>query len=79
MYSVDTKCRFLYTHFAKKKVLISGKDRLVFITDRNSSSGMAPSSFFFEQVAEVDMLQSMTIMELVEIFRKIHWEKKILL
>jgi len=52
------------------------KDGRVLITDPNSSSGMAPSSFFFEQAAETGMLPSMIISELIEISRKIHEEKR---
>jgi D-alanine-D-alanine ligase len=52
------------------------KDGCVLITDPNSSSGMAPSSFFFEQAAEAGMLPSMVITELIEISRKIHEGKK---
>jgi len=51
-------------------------DGRVLITDPNSSSGMAPSSFFFEQAAEQGMLPSIIISELIEISRKIHREKK---
>jgi D-alanine-D-alanine ligase len=52
------------------------KDGRALITDPNSSSGMAPSSFFFEQAAEAGMLPSMIVSELIEISRKIHEEKK---
>ena len=52
------------------------KDGRVLITDPNSSSGMAPSSFFFEQAAEAGMLPSMILSELIEISRKIHEEKR---
>ncbi|MBW2648589.1 MAG: D-alanine--D-alanine ligase, partial [Deltaproteobacteria bacterium] len=41
------------------------EDGRVLITDPNSSSGMAPSSFFFEQAAEAGMLPSMIISELI--------------
>jgi D-alanine-D-alanine ligase len=51
-------------------------DGRVLITDPNSSSGMAPSSFFFEQAAETGMLPSMILSELIEISLKIHEEKK---
>ncbi len=54
-------------------VLNSGK---VLITDPNSSSGMAPASFFFEQAAEVGLLPSMIISELIEISLRIHEKKK---
>ncbi|HOD35495.1 MAG TPA: D-alanine--D-alanine ligase [Syntrophales bacterium] len=52
------------------------KDGRVLITDPNSSSGMAPSSFFFEQAAEQGMLPVMIISKLVEIALEIHREKK---
>ncbi len=52
------------------------KDGRVLITDPNSSSGMAPSSFFFEQAAEAGMLPSMIITELIEVSRKIHQGKR---
>lgn len=52
------------------------KDGRVLITDPNSSSGMAPSSFFFEQAAEQGMLPSMIITRLIEIAIRIHGEKK---
>ena len=48
----------------------------VVITDPNSSSGMAPSSFFFEQAAEAGMLPSMILSELIEISLRIHREKR---
>lgn len=51
-------------------------DSRVLITDPNSSSGMAPSSFFFEQAAEAGMLPSMIITELIEVSLAIHKEKK---
>lgn len=51
-------------------------DGRVLITDPNSSSGMAPSSFFFEQAAESGLLPSMIISELIEISLRIHKEKK---
>jgi len=51
-------------------------DGRVLITDPNSSSGMAPSSFFFEQAAEAGMLPSMILSELIEISIGIHGEKK---
>jgi len=54
-------------------VLESGR---VLITDPNSSSGMAPSSFFFEQAAEAGMLPSMIISELIDISIRVHREKK---
>lgn len=47
----------------------------VLITDPNSSSGMAPASFFFEQAAEAGLLPSMIISELIEISRRIHENK----
>jgi D-alanine--D-alanine ligase len=52
------------------------KDGRVLITDPNSSSGMAPSSFFFEQAACAGMLPSVVISRLIEISLKIHREKK---
>ena len=52
------------------------EDGRVLITDPNSSSGMAPSSFFFEQAAEAGMLPSMILSELIEISIGIHREKK---
>lgn len=51
-------------------------DGRVLITDPNSSSGMAPSSFFFEQAAEAGMLPSMILSGLVEASAGIHGEKK---
>jgi D-alanine-D-alanine ligase len=48
----------------------------VLITDPNSSSGMAPASFFFEQAAEAGFLPSMIISELIEISRRIHEKKR---
>ncbi|MBN2282310.1 MAG: D-alanine--D-alanine ligase [Deltaproteobacteria bacterium] len=54
-------------------ILESGE---VMITDPNSSSGMAPSSFFFEQAAEEGMLPSMIITRLIECSRQVHAEKK---
>lgn len=52
------------------------KNGRVLITDPNSSSGMAPSSFFFEQAACAGMLPSVVISRLIEISLKIHREKK---
>ena len=52
------------------------EDGRVLITDPNSSSGMAPSSFFFEQAAEAGMLPSMILSELIEISIGVHREKK---
>ncbi len=52
------------------------KDGRILVTDPNSSSGMAPSSFFFEQAAEAGMLPSMIISKLIEISLRIHREKK---
>ncbi len=52
------------------------KDGRVLITDPNSSSGMAPSSFFFEQAAEQGMLPGMIVSKLIEIAMRIHREKK---
>ncbi len=48
----------------------------VLITDPNSSSGMAPSSFFFEQAAEQGMLPGMIVSKLIETAMRIHGEKK---
>ncbi len=48
----------------------------VLITDPNSSSGMAPSSFFFEQAADAGLLPSMIISELIDISTRVHREKK---
>jgi D-alanine-D-alanine ligase-like ATP-grasp enzyme len=42
------------------------KDGRILITDPNSSSGMAPSSFFFEQAACAGMLPSMILGRLIE-------------
>lgn len=50
-------------------------DGRILITDPNSSSGMAPSSFFFEQAACAGMLPSMIISLLIRNARKIHEEK----
>ena len=52
------------------------KDGRVLITDPNSSSGMAPSSFFFEQAAEQGMLPGMIVSKLIETAMRIHKEKK---
>ncbi|MBW2630825.1 MAG: D-alanine--D-alanine ligase [Deltaproteobacteria bacterium] len=52
------------------------EDGRVLITDPNSSSGMAPSSFFFEQAAEAGMLPSMMISELIEASVRVHEEKR---
>ncbi|MDI9570146.1 MAG: D-alanine--D-alanine ligase [Pseudomonadota bacterium] len=51
-------------------------DGRILITDPNSSSGMAPSSFFFEQAAAAGMLPAMIIAVLIENARAIHREKK---
>jgi len=48
------------------------KDGRIFITDPNSSSGMAPSSFFFEQAASAGMLPSMMISTLIQNALAIH-------
>jgi D-alanine-D-alanine ligase len=48
------------------------KDGRIFITDPNSSSGMAPSSFFFEQAACSGMLPAMIISRLIENALVIH-------
>ncbi len=50
-------------------------DGRVLITDPNSASGMAPSSFFFEQAACAGMLPSMIISRLVENALIIHRQK----
>ncbi len=52
------------------------KDGRVLVTDPNSSSGMAPSSFFFEQAACAGMLPSVIISLLIENALKIHKGKK---
>jgi len=51
------------------------KDGRILITDPNSSSGMAPSSFFFEQAACAGMLPTMIITRLIENALIIHREK----
>jgi D-alanine-D-alanine ligase len=51
------------------------KDGRILITDPNSSSGMAPSSFFFEQAASMGMLPTMVISRLIQNAVKIHQEK----
>ena len=51
------------------------KDDRILITDPNSSSGMAPSSFFFEQAACAGMLPVMILSRLIESAVKIHEEK----
>jgi D-alanine-D-alanine ligase len=48
------------------------KDGRIMITDPNSSSGMAPSSFFFEQAACAGMLPSMILSRLIENALVIH-------
>jgi D-alanine-D-alanine ligase len=48
------------------------KDGRILITDPNSSSGMAPASFFFEQAACAGMLPSMIISELIDNAVDIH-------
>lgn len=50
-------------------------DGRILITDPNSASGMAPSSFFFEQAACQGMLPSMIIGRLIENAMIIHREK----
>ncbi|MHB8830051.1 MAG: D-alanine--D-alanine ligase family protein [Syntrophales bacterium] len=52
------------------------KNGRILITDPNSSSGMAPSSFFFEQAASAGLLPSMIISRLIENAIIIHKEKK---
>ena len=51
------------------------QDGRILITDPNSSSGMAPSSFFFEQAACAGMLPSMIIKTLIGNAIEIHREK----
>jgi D-alanine-D-alanine ligase len=51
------------------------RDGRILITDPNSSSGMAPSSFFFEQAASAGMLPSMIISTLIENALRIHRNK----
>jgi len=52
------------------------KDGRILVTDPNSSSGMAPSSFFFEQAASAGMLPSAVISLLIENALIIHREKR---
>ncbi|OPY89919.1 MAG: D-alanine--D-alanine ligase [Syntrophaceae bacterium PtaU1.Bin231] len=52
------------------------KDGRILVTDPNSSSGMAPSSFFFEQAACAGMLPSMVISRLIENALAIHRGKR---
>jgi len=52
------------------------RDGRILITDPNSSSGMAPSSFFFEQAACAGMLPSMVISRLIENALAIHRRKR---
>jgi len=52
------------------------RDGRVLITDPNSSSGMAPSSFFFEQAAEAGMMPSMIVTKIIETSRRVHTGKK---
>jgi D-alanine-D-alanine ligase len=54
-------------------VLVDGG---VIITDPNSSSGMAPSSFFFEQAAEAGMTPSMILTELIDTSLRVHERKR---
>ena len=51
-------------------------DGRILITDPNSSSGMAPSSFFFEQAAAAGMLPSMIVSALIDNALSIHEGKK---
>jgi D-alanine-D-alanine ligase len=51
------------------------KDGRILITDPNSSSGMAPSSFFFEQAACAGMLPGMIISKLIDNALDIHRKK----
>jgi D-alanine-D-alanine ligase len=48
------------------------RDGRILITDPNSSSGMAPSSFFFEQAACAGMLPAMILSRLIESALVIH-------
>jgi D-alanine-D-alanine ligase len=48
----------------------------ILITDPNSSSGMAPSSFFFEQAASMGMLPTMIITTLIQNAIRIHEGKR---
>jgi D-alanine-D-alanine ligase len=50
-------------------------DGRILITDPNSASGMAPSSFFFEQAACAGMLPAMIISRLIENALLIHRKK----
>jgi D-alanine-D-alanine ligase-like ATP-grasp enzyme len=50
-------------------------DGRILITDPNSASGMAPSSFFFEQAACAGMLPAMIISRLIENALVIHRQK----
>jgi len=52
------------------------KDGRILITDPNSSSGMAPSSFFFEQAASAGLLPGMIISTLIQNALVIHRDKK---
>ncbi len=51
------------------------KDGRIMITDPNSSSGMAPSSFFFEQAASAGLLPTMIISRLIDSALQIHRSK----
>lgn len=51
------------------------KDGRILITDPNSASGMAPSSFFFEQAACAGMLPAMIISRLIDNALAIHGKK----
>ncbi|MHB8771835.1 MAG: D-alanine--D-alanine ligase family protein, partial [Syntrophales bacterium] len=50
-------------------------DGRILITDPNSASGMAPSSFFFEQAACAGMLPAMIVARLIENALVIHRQK----
>ena len=52
------------------------KDGRILITDPNSSSGMAPSSFFFEQAASAGFLPGMILSALIQNALAIHRDKK---
>ncbi len=51
------------------------EDGGILITDPNSSSGMAPSSFFFEQAATAGLLPGMIIEKLIQNALRIHRDK----
>jgi D-alanine-D-alanine ligase len=51
------------------------RDKRILITDPNSSSGMAPSSFFFEQAACAGLLPAAILSRLIDSAVKIHAKK----